>query len=102
MNLTRVACFGRFVLRGDASGEWFVPVFCWHGFRYVAFWWLNCSSDASISSVIAHQMYTNATRASSFTSSNQVRVLTQFVFGYCDNSLREKDWRCCPRGTQTM
>ncbi len=27
-------------------------------------------------------------------------VLKLRVFGYCDNSMREKDWRCRKRGTQ--
>ncbi len=27
-------------------------------------------------------------------------VLKSLVFGYCDHSVRGKDWRCCKRGTQ--
>jgi hypothetical protein len=29
-----------------------------------------------------------------------LRVLKLLVCGNCDNSMREKDWRCCKRGTQ--
>jgi hypothetical protein len=29
-----------------------------------------------------------------------VGVLKLLIFGYCDNSMREKDWRCRKRGTQ--
>ena len=31
---------------------------------------------------------------------NLLQVTFALVFGYCDNSVREKDWRCRKRGTQ--
>ncbi len=63
------------MLSGAASGEWFLPQFTWHGFRYVAFWWLNSSESAStISSVTALQLYANVTRVSTFVSSSEVML----------------------------
>ena len=29
-------------------------------------------------------------------------LVLYFFFDFCDNSMREKDWRCCKRGTQAM
>ena len=34
-NLRRAECTDRFILRGDAAGESFEPLFTYHGFRYV-------------------------------------------------------------------
>ena len=30
----------------------------------------------------------------------QLRVIILFVFDFCDDSMREKDWRCRKRGMQ--
>ncbi len=30
----------------------------------------------------------------------EIGVVILLVFYFCDNSMREKDWRCCKRGMQ--
>ena len=73
--LTMVCCLPamlrcRFILRGDADGEWFSPSFVWHAFRYAAVYRSN--AGVVVQSVRAVQLAMDFDRVSTFTSSSEV------------------------------